>query len=88
MKVTFSNFVFTGTTGISSKDSFQKNTHHADVDVTTETGLFMWKKSTTETRSVYRAFADFWRYADTGEYAENEVCNLASAYSAKHGVEL
>jgi len=87
MKIEYSNFVHTGTTSV--KDGmFTKKTHHADVDVTITTGALFWKKTKIETIAVYRAFADFWRYADTGDLADNKVSNLASAYSAKHGIEL
>ena len=90
MKTTFSNFRLTGMT-TSNNQSFgtSNHTYHADVDITTTTGIWFWKKSVTETKSVYKQkFSSFWRYADTGDFPEGHAIeNLASAYTARTGEE-
>ena len=83
--VTFSNFVLTGKTNSKQLGRFGE-TYHADVDVTTVTGMLFWKKTVTETKSIYRRFGEFWRYADTGEFTPGSAIeNLSSAYAARTG---
>ena len=53
--------------------------YFAKVTVTTRPWLF-WKKS--ECRKVYRKYADFWRFADTGKFCPDEVHELMAAFNA------
>ena len=56
----------------------------AVVDITT--GLF--KKKTTE-REVYKDYAGYWYFSDTGEFTpEYKVENLSRAYEAQKGKPL
>ena len=57
----------------------------ADVDVTTTTGYWLWKKTETVTRQVFKdELAVSWVWADTGEWTpRRDVEQLHTAYEAQ-----
>lgn len=61
----------------------------ATVDIETESGFWIWKKTKTETREIYKAAGMFWIFSDTGEYTDGrEVENLQKVLEAQTGVDL
>ena len=50
----------------------------ATVEITVQP--FLWfMKPKTRTVQVYKPYGN-WKYAETGEYCENELCNFLDAY--------
>lgn len=55
--------------------------------VTVTKGIWFWK--TVEDVEIYKEFASFWIFLDTGRFTPNfQVETLVRAYCAKHGKSL
>jgi hypothetical protein len=74
-----SNFELIKTKGTNAIDLV----YFAEVDVTTG---FCWPFKKTVRREVFRSYASFWFFTDTGEWTPSDDCEkLARAYTAKTG---
>lgn len=60
----------------------------ATIDIVTETGFWLWKKTKIETREVFKKAGVNWIFVDTGEFTPgHEVERLQQALEAQSGVD-
>ena len=74
---------------IQSKKYHSLHSVVAKVDVTTTTGYWLWKKTETVTRQVFKdEMAVTWVWADTGEWTpRRDVEKLYNAYTAQEKIK-
>jgi hypothetical protein len=72
-----SNFKLIKTSG---NKIFEKK-YLAEVDLTTTSGAWFWKKENTVRRTIGKEFIGFWFFTDTGEYTPSlQAEELARAW--------